>query len=46
MGFLNAKVVKKAHTRKVKTKGGVKMVKVKAATVGSIATNKSKRKKN
>ncbi len=46
MGFLNAKVVKKAHTRKVKTKSGVKTVKVKAATVGSVATNKAKRKKH
>lgn len=47
MGSVNAKLVKKAHTRKIKGKGGVvKMVKVKAATVGSIANNKSKRKKH
>lgn len=44
MGFLNSKVVRKAHTRKIKTAGGIKMIKVKAATSGSVATNKFNKK--
>lgn len=44
MGFLNSKVVKKAHTRRIKTAGGIKTIKVKAATKGSVATNKFKKK--
>lgn len=38
---INAKLVRKAHTRKV----GTKTVKVKAATKGSIITNKTKKKR-
>lgn len=45
MGFTNGKLVKKSHTRKIKTKSGSKVIRVKAATVGSVATNKLKRKK-
>jgi hypothetical protein len=45
MGWLNSKTVKKSHLRRVKTSGGVKMVRVKAATVGSVATNKNRKRR-
>lgn len=37
-----SKIVKKAHTRKVKTKGGVKVVRVKAATLESARKSRKK----
>jgi len=38
----NAKLVRKAHTRFIKTPGGKKPIHVKAATKGSIVTNKAR----
>ena len=40
---LNAKVVKKAHYRKIKSKGGVRMIRVKAATAGSVGERRRKK---
>lgn len=42
---VNGLLVKKSHMRKIKTKSGPKTIRVKKVTVGSIATNKAKRKK-
>jgi hypothetical protein len=42
---INSKVVKKTHVRKIKSKGSIKTVRVKAATKGSVQKNKAKRKK-
>lgn len=40
---LNARIVKKGHLRKIKTKSGVKTIRVKAATAGSVQNNKKKK---